>query len=513
MSCLTFRLRALAAAAVLLLGVPALRAQEVPEAPAALRGDVDGDGRVTRADADAVRAYLVRGTLPAGRAIFPAGDANGDGRVTAADAALISRFAAGVDVARFPVGRPVLNTSGWLTSAEYECTVDVGDRTTTCRPAGPTAGEASLDVLPGVGPLTFVSSWVHSRGSTADPDTSINTLAFANNMGQPIGTTDGTTPAASGNRLFFTKGPTVTAVYSGTVKTSSIQLVTPDGIATFSNPENTVTHTNKPYYQYDGVVQPADTSVSRDIQYIYGSNVKTFTFSYRVSAPVQYEYGWITLAPENTPVLNPGSTVTFTGTVYNAFGAVQADGITWSSSNPSVATVDAGTGVVTAVAVGSTTITATSSVNAQRTAERIITVTNVNTWEGDVSGVWSTAANWSANVVPTSTTVAVIPAAGSIPNMPVLTADAEALDLSVGSGSTLGLGGFTLQAYGDVAATGTISNGTLWLSGSDADIEGNLGAVRVTGSAALQGATRTTGAVSVTGSLTVADSALSISIP
>jgi hypothetical protein len=304
----------------------------------------------------------------------------------------------------------------------------------------------------------------------------------------------------------------VTAVYSGTVKTSSIQLVTPDGTATFTNPENTVTHTNKPYYQYDGVVQPADTSVSRDIQYIYGSNVKTFTFSYRVSAPVQYEYGWITLAPASTPVLNPGSTVTFTGTVYNAFGAVQADGITWSSSNPSVATVDAGTGVVTAVSVGSATITATSSVNAQRTGARTITVTNVNTWEGDVSGVWSNAANWSAGVVPTSATVAVIPA-GPLPNLPVLTADAEALDLSVASGSTLGLGGFTLQAYGDVAAAGTISNGTLWLSGSDADIEGNLGAVRVTGSAALQGATRTTGAVSVTGSLTVADSALSISIP
>lgn len=513
---LNFRLRALAGAALLLLGAPAVRAQEAPAASAALRGDVDGDGRVTRADAEAVRAYLVRGALPEGRAIFPSGDANGDGRVTAADAALISRFAAGVDVSRFPVGRPVAGPgAGAFMDVEYDCVVEVADGTTRCGPSGatPADGGARLDVLPGVGPLTFMSSWVHSRGSTADPDTSVATLRFVSNMGQPIGTTDGVSQASPPTRLFFTRPPYVVSVYSGTVAGSSIQLVTPDGTATFTNPENTATYPNRPYYEYTGVLQPADTSVARAIQYIYGSNVKSFGYSYRVSAPVQYEFGWITLAPATAPELNPGSTVTFAGTVYDAFGTQLADGITWSSSDPSVATVDAGTGQVTAVAVGTATITATSSAKAQRTGSRSITVTSQNTWEGDVSSDWFTAANWSAGVVPGAATEAVIPAAGSISNMPVLTAGASVLDISVGSGSTLGLGGFTLQAGGDVAAAGAISSGSLSMSGTGALLQGSIPSLVVTGGTGLQGATVASGAVSVSGSLTVADSALSISIP
>jgi hypothetical protein len=517
------RARPLLAAALLVTSAPALYAQEPVPAAAAptalLRGDVDGDGRVTTADAAAVRAYLVRGTLPPGRAILPAGDANGDGRVTAADAALISRFAAGMDVSRFGLGRPMPGSAAGgrtFIAAEYECIVDVGEGTTNCRLVGPgpKAGDAKLDLLPGVGPLTFVSSWTHSRGSTADEDTSVNTLRFVSNMVQPIGTTDGINPASPGNRLFFTTPPYVASVSSGTVAGASIALVTPDDTATFSNPENTSTYTDRPYYEYAGMLEQGDTSTSRTIQYIYSANVKSFGYKYRVSAPVQYEFGWITLSPSTLPTLNPGSpVVTLTGTEYDAYGTVQANGITWSSSNPSVATVNATTGEVTAVAVGTTTITATSSANAQRTGSREITVTNVNTWEGDVSSDWQTAGNWDANVVPGSATVAIIPAAGTLPNLPVLTANAQVLDLTVGSARTLGLGGFTLQAGGDVTATGTISNGVLQLSGSDADWQGTVDDVVISGAGFLAGATTATGPVSVTGSLTIADQALSIAIP
>ena len=521
---LNSRICALLVMGLSLVSVPRLEAQDEPPAPV-LRGDVDGDGRVTVDDAAAVRAWLVRGTLPGGRAILPAGDANGDGRVTAADAAVIARYAAGVDVSRFAVGRPVEEgaRTGAFATVEYECVVDLEAGATNCAPsvsAGTVPASAGvpdgprLDVLSGTGPLTFVSSWVHSRGSTADEDTSMNTLRFVNNMGQPIGTTDGTSAASPGSRVFFTTVPYVVSVYSGTVAAASIQLVTPDGTATFSNPENTVTFADRPYYEYEGLVEAGDTTAPREIRYIYSAAVKSFGYKYRVSAPVQYEYGWITVSPATVPDLYFRSTTTLTGAVYDAFGVSQADGITWSSSNTSVATVNASTGQVTAVAVGTATITATSTINAQRTGSRSITVTSVNTWEGDVSSNWSTAGNWSAGVVPDSATEAVIPAAGSIPNMPVLTANASVLDLSLGAGSTLGLGGFTLRAYDDVAATGTISNGTLWLSGSAAGVQGNVGgAVLVSGSAALQASARTTGAVSVTGSLTVSSGALTISIP
>jgi hypothetical protein len=133
-------------------------------------------------------------------------------------------------------------------------------------------------------------------------------------------------------------------------------------------------------------------------------------------------------------------------------------------------------------------------------------------WTGGTSSNWSLAANWSNNAVPTASSVVQVPSSG-VTNMPVLTADAQALALRVGTGSTLGLAGFNIAVGANVDAAGAISNGSVTMSGSGALLKGTLPALFVTGSTALQGATKASGAVSVTGSLTVADSALSISIP
>jgi hypothetical protein len=380
------RLCALIVGLVLIVS-PGMRAQTpAASAPGTLRGDVDGDGRVTRADAEAVRAWLVRGTAPAGRSILPAGDANGDGRVTAADAALISRFAAGVDVSRFPVGRPVgeggagggngTGGRGYI-STDYACFVDVVVGSTDCREVSSTAAGPDgprLDVVAGTGPLTFSGSWVHSRGSTADEDTSTNTLSFTNSMGQPIGTVDGINAHPDGNRLFFVTVPYVYTVFSGTVAGASIALVTPDDTASFSNTEPAVTYSNKPYYQYNGIVAPGAASTSRQIRFIYSANVKVFGYTYRVWTPVQFESGRIIITPDTVPVLAPAETASLTGTVYDAWGQVLSETITWSSSNTAVATVNASTGEVTAVGQGTATITALSTVNAQRTGTHTIAV-------------------------------------------------------------------------------------------------------------------------------------------
>lgn len=512
------RLRLLLAAGLLVLPAPPLHAQEPAPPPAILRGDVDGDGRVTDADAAAIRAYLVRGTLPPGGAILPAGDANGDGRVTAADAALIARFAAGGDVSRFPLGRPVARTgserSGRVLTL-FQCSFDTETAETRCEPAAPDGDEgARLAVTLG---SPFVSvAWtgtVSYRAEPADEDTTVANVSVTNNAGQPLGTADGVNAHADGTRVFFSNGPTVTSVKFGTIAGSTVRVDNPEGTGTFPNTQGTVIYTNRPYFQFDGVVAPSSATGTESVRFAYSANVKTFSFYVLVSATVQYEHGWVTLSPATTPVLNPGSTVTFSGTAYNTVGQAQAEGITWSSSNPSVATVNATTGEVTAVAVGTTTITATSNANAQRTGSRAITVTNVNTWEGDVSTNWHAAGNWDAGVVPTTSTIAIIPATGTLPNLPVLTANAQVLDLTVGSARTLGLGGFTLQAGGDVTATGTISNGILQLSGADADWHGIVDDVVVSGAGFLAGATRANGPVSVTGSLSIANQALSISVP
>jgi hypothetical protein len=131
-------------------------------------------------------------------------------------------------------------------------------------------------------------------------------------------------------------------------------------------------------------------------------------------------------------------------------------------------------------------------------------------WTGAVSTDWFTAGNWQNNAVPTGTSVVAVPLTAQ---NPVLTADATAAYLRVGTGSGLDLGGFVLTVAGNLDATGTMSNGRVVLTGTDVKLNGNLPAVNITGSASLQGSARTSGAVSVTGSLAVKDRALSIQIP
>ncbi|HEX6373452.1 MAG TPA: hypothetical protein VF006_31295 [Longimicrobium sp.] len=133
-------------------------------------------------------------------------------------------------------------------------------------------------------------------------------------------------------------------------------------------------------------------------------------------------------------------------------------------------------------------------------------------WDGSTSSDWFTAGNWNPQAVPNASSVVQIPGSG-VPNMPVLTANASALHLRVNAGGTLALGGFNVAVGGNLDASGTISGGSVTMSGSGSLLKGTLPTLSVTGSTALQGATKATGAVSVTGSLTVADSALSISIP
>lgn len=136
-------------------------------------------------------------------------------------------------------------------------------------------------------------------------------------------------------------------------------------------------------------------------------------------------------------------------------------------------------------------------------------------WEGDVDGDWQTGGNWRSGTVPDSASVVSILADSLFagPNMPVLSANASATHLRVGFGSTLGLGANTLQLWGNLDATGAISNGTVRLSGTNSVLSGTVNAVNVTGSYALQGATTATGAVAVTGTLTVNGNALSIQVP
>jgi hypothetical protein len=262
-------------------------------------------------------------------------------------------------------------------AAEFACVLDVDAGTTRCRAALPVAagGGPQLDLLmnaPYVD-LTY-SGTTESRGNSANEDTTITYLTVKNNVAQPIGTTDGINAHPDGIRSAFTSGPAVASVNSGTSGGSAIRLDNPDGVATFSNPGGTSTYASKPYVQHPGMLVLGATSSAKAIRLIYSPNVSTISFNIVVSAPVQHEYGWIFLGSPTSLIHLLGETPTFMGTVYSAYGVPLWDGIAWSSSNPSVVAIQSSTGEATAVGQGTATITATSTVNAQRKGTVVVTV-------------------------------------------------------------------------------------------------------------------------------------------
>ncbi len=136
-------------------------------------------------------------------------------------------------------------------------------------------------------------------------------------------------------------------------------------------------------------------------------------------------------------------------------------------------------------------------------------------WDGSEGSAWELGGNWADGTVPDSAATVSIPAdslfAGA---QPVLAASTQVTHLRVGFGSTLGLGGNTLTAWGNVDATGAVQSGTLQVAGSGVVVGGSLPSVRLTGSATLQKPVTTTGAVSIAdGALNVSGLPLSIQVP
>ncbi|HEX8319066.1 Ig-like domain-containing protein, partial [Longimicrobium sp.] len=251
---------------------------------------------------------------------------------------------------------------------------DVEANTQSCETPRPEMG-AAADVLLGKPFIGYVTTGAAtSRADNTNEDTTSMNVAVTNNIGQPIGTTDGTTAAPAGVRVYFPDAPKVTAVNSGAVASATVRLEGTDGTANFSGPEGENPRLGKLYYQYNGVVATSATSSPRQWRFVYSSNTKTFTYVVHVSAPVQYEFGWVTLSPASLALGAAESSAPLSGTPRRFTGETLAEGITWSTSDAAVATVDASTGVVTGVAPGTATITATSKVKAQRKGSIPVTV-------------------------------------------------------------------------------------------------------------------------------------------
>ena len=104
-------------------------------------------------------------------------------------------------------------------------------------------------------------------------------------------------------------------------------------------------------------------------------------------------------------------------------------------------------------------------------------------WTGNTSTNWNIASNWNGNVVPDITFDVIIPT-GATRQPYINTADASCRNLTINSGATLTIGGYTLVVNNNMNITGTIAmnnlsgkiynNGdVLWKSGSTANFTAN----------------------------------------
>jgi hypothetical protein len=377
-----------------------------------------------------------------------------------------------------------------------ECVGSLAARTVTCGKQTP-AGGPSADLIVGEQNVyvKLTSSGVAYNSGTGQ---FTFTTTVQNLIPQPLGTTDGTTLDPSGVRIFFNSGPTMTSG-AGTAS------VLPDGFATFLAP-------GQPYYQYNQVLPQGQTSAGKTWTLIMPPTVLTFAFTVYVSAPVEYPNGYIALdgqLPEYSyGSLHPGATHTITPVVRTAVGNVVPGAVvTFGSTNPACATVDANSGLVTGVGSATCSVTATSGA---LTGSMSFDVTGAaRTWNGSVSTEWTTAANWDppaagvAASAPAATDSVAIP--GGMPRYPLLSGATAIGGIDVANGGSISLSSFDLTASQNVSvATGGSISGTtgrLALAGGSNTASGAVGTLLVTGTYSASGDVTASGPVLVRGGL------------
>jgi len=247
-------------------------------------------------------------------------------------------------------------------------------------------------------------------------------IATVSQSGVVTGIAPGTaTITATSETKFATAAITVTLVPVGSVQVAPSSVSIPAGqgttlTATVTDANGQVV-TNRPVswgtsdsriatVSQAGVVTGVAAGTAT-ISATSGSATGTSTITV-TSAPIQS----VSVSPNPLSVAQ-GQTGTLTATVVDATGAtVQNPSVTWSSRNPSVASVDPSTGVVTGVAVGNTTIDASSggktgSSNVTVTAPPIASITispsSSNATAGQVVTLTATVLDVNGNAVTGST--------------------------------------------------------------------------------------------------------------
>lgn len=127
--------------------------------------------------------------------------------------------------------------------------------------------------------------------------------------------------------------------------------------------------------------------------------------------------------------------------------------------------------VVSCVLTSNATCLVTATANSNSLS---FVVTSSGTWIGGISSNWNLASNWCGGV-PSSSTNVVIPAGTSF--LPQLTANSNCNSLTINSGASLNVAGFSINVKGDFTNNGTFipGAGTIVFDGTGAQSISSVG--------------------------------------
>lgn len=208
----------------------------------------------------------------------------------------------------------------------------------------------------------------------------------------------------------------------------------------------------------------------------------------------------VTVAPADTVVVGPGSMVRFEAEAVDANGSfIPGLAFMWSSSDPTVATID-GSGIVTTTGQGVTSIEASTGGTSASTDLTVLTTAGYSAvWVGSDPGGgrdWSNQNNWLPRRVPTVDDTVLV--AADAAEQPRLTSDRSVAALVVEEGASVDLDGFVLTLAQDLdAGGGLVGPGRVRMIGAGASIRGALPDLMV------HGTVEAGGPVVVTGDLVV----------
>lgn len=365
-------LRAFLSASVAIMACGALVLAHAQSA-GPIRGDVNADGKISALDALGVLSYAVGKTLPANFTVESHGDANGDGKVTAVDAQIALGFTVGKDVSQFPIGTPLATFSadlagtggivirqGWVATVEVELAVGGGFADSV---------SVTLDGLP---------AGVTSDTATLAPGTTAATLNLAATIDATLGDTTVTLRSRSPGHPDHTRPiplKVVSAVHSLEIapalptmeydETIEIAAIARDvkGEILVGRHVGWTGGTSGLAPNQEMIVSLPDHGDLIQITGTHEGSAFIFAVVDSVWATAQVTVGKapvsrveVTGASQELPLWE---STQLTATPYSSRDRPLLNrSVSWSSSDPAVVEVDSA-GVVTAVAYGSATITAT----------------------------------------------------------------------------------------------------------------------------------------------------------